>query len=372
MKKNKRRVGIIGANMKGSWGGIAHLPALLTLLEFQAAAVCTTRQDSAKETAKRFGIPYAFTDPYQLALHPDVDLVTIAVKVPEHEKLVQAALSAGKSVFCEFPLGRTSAEAARLLQASEAKGVRHFTGLQSRANPAVRYLKDLIADGYIGEVRAVHCNYALPLFPSRSKQINQSRIYMLDKTNGANHLTITAGHLLDGLTFLFGPFSEVSAVLETQADRIPVMETGEIVQSTSPDHVVITGKWAGGAVMNTHIRNTHIGSLSIEINGTEGDLLLQSNENFMFQIDSFTLKGAQPGKALGELPIPPQYILQPAGLAAGPAFNLAGLYRQIYSDLEENTRLAPDFHTALAVHTLIDAVQRASDTGTRQSTEPLD
>ncbi|AHV95301.1 Gfo/Idh/MocA family protein [Paenibacillus sabinae] len=372
MKINKRGVGVIGANMNGSWGALAHLPALLALPEFQAAAVCTTRQDSADETAKHFGIPHAFTDPYELAIHPDVDLVTIAVKVPEHKKLVQTALQVGKSVLCEFPLGRSSAEAADLLHASEEKGVRHFAGLQSRANPAVRYLKDLIAEGYIGEIRAVHCSYALPLFPSRSKQIPQSRVYLLDKTNGANHLTIAAGHLLDGLTYLLGPFSEVSAVLETQAERIPTIETGEVVQATSPDHVVIIGKLAGGAIMNTHIRNTHIGHFSIEINGTEGDLILQSNENFMFQIDSFTLKGAQPGnKAFGDLPIPPQYILQPSGLPAGPAFNLAGLYREIYSDLENNSRLAPDFHTALAAHTLIDAVQRAADTGTRQSTEPM-
>lgn len=369
MKINKLGVGIIGASTDGTWGGLAHIPALLSLPEFQIAAVSTTRQESANETAKRFGIPHAFTDPFELAAHPDVDLVTIAVKVPEHNKLVQIALEAGKSVYCEFPLGRTSDEAIGLLQKAEEKGVRHFVGLQSRANPALRYLKDLIASGYIGEVHAVHCNYALPLFPSRSKQINRSRAYLLDKANGANHLTIAAGHLLDGITYLFGPFSEVSAILRTQSNRIQVVETGEIVQATSPDHVVINGILKSGAIMSTQIRNAHIGSLAIEINGTEGDLVLQSKENFMFQIDSFALKGVQSNKVLEDLTVPLQYNLQPSSLKPGPAFNVAGLYKQIYSDLQQNTHLAPDFHTALAAHKLIDAVRKAADTGIRQKTE---
>ncbi|AJY76896.1 Gfo/Idh/MocA family protein [Paenibacillus beijingensis] len=367
MKQNKIGVGIIGASSDGSWGGIAHLPALQALSNFRVTAVSTTRQASAAETASRFGIPHAFTDPYELALHPDVDLVTVAVKVPEHDKLVRTALKAGKHVYCEYPLGRTTEEATGLLQAAEEKGVRHFVGLQARTNPALTYVKDLIAGGYIGNVRAVHCNYALPVYSTRSKQINQSRVYLLDEANGANQLTITAGHLLDGITYLVGSFSEVSAILETQAKQVKVVETDEVIQATSPDHVIVNGILANGAIMSTHIRNTHIGSLSLEINGTEGDLRLQSKENFMFQIDSFVVKGAQgSNKKVEELPIPPQYNRLPSELNGGPAFNVAQLYSQIYTDLLENTHQAPDFRTAEAVHELLDKIRIAAKTGLRQ------
>ncbi|WP_248924447.1 hypothetical protein [Paenibacillus hamazuiensis] len=98
----------------------------------------------------------------------------------------------------------------------------------------------------------------------------------------------------------------------------------------------------------------------------EGDLVLQSNDNFMFQIDSFTVKGTQRSKNLEVLPVPEQYIALPAALAPGPAYNVAGLYRQISADLQDNSHTAPDFRTALEVHRLIDAVQRAADTGIRQ------
>ncbi|TDF97710.1 Gfo/Idh/MocA family protein [Paenibacillus piri] len=359
-------VGVIGASLGGTWGGVAHLPALLALPQFRATAVSTTRQTSAEATAERFSIPNAFTDPYELAMHPDVDLVTIAVKVPDHDKLIRAALQAGKHVFSEFPLGRTTEEASGLLQAAEAKGVRHFTGLQARANPAFHYVKDLIADGYVGDVLAVHCSYAMPVFPTRSKQINQSRAYLLEEANGANQLTITAGHLLDGITYMFGSFSEISAILETQIKQVKVAETGEVVQATAPDHVVVNGKLAGGTIVSTQIRNTHRGGLSIEINGTEGDLLLQSEENYMFQMDSFVVKGAHAdGKTIEWLPVPPQYNLLPAGIQAGPVFNVAGLYTQIYNDLLDSTYNAPDFRTAVDVHKLLDHVRLAAQTGTR-------
>lgn len=367
MKTKQVGVGVIGASPYGTWGGLAHLPALQALPNFKVTAVSTTRQSSANETAQRFGIPHAFTDPYELALHPDIDLVTIAVKVPEHDKLVRTALKAGKHVYCEFPLGRTTEEATALLQAAEEKGIRHFVGLQARANPALHYVKDLIASGYVGDVLAVHCNYALPVFATRSKQIKQSRKYLLDEANGANQLTITAGHLLDGITYLFGSFSEVSAILETQSKRVKVMETEEIIQATSPDHVVVNGILSNGAIMSSQIRNTFVGSLSLEINGTEGDLALLSKDNFMFQIDSFLVKGAQGNsKGFEELPIPPQYNQLPSVLKAGPAFNVAQLYSQIYNDLLESTYRAPDFRTGVAIHELLDKIRVAAKTGTRQ------
>lgn len=111
---------------------------------FRVAAVGTTRTATAQATAQRFGVPHAFADPQQLVSHPDVDLVTVAVKVPEHDRLVRMAIEAGKHVYCEFPLGRTTEEAAAMLRAAEAKGVRHFVGLQARVNPALAYVKDLI------------------------------------------------------------------------------------------------------------------------------------------------------------------------------------------------------------------------------------
>src|SRR5690606_6419743 len=116
------RVGVIGANPNGSWGSVAHLPALARLPQFTTTAVSTAHIETARETAKHFNIPKAFADPRSLAAHPDVDVVAIAVRVPAHNELVTIALDAGKHVYCEWPLGKTTAEAMALRDAADAAG----------------------------------------------------------------------------------------------------------------------------------------------------------------------------------------------------------------------------------------------------------
>jgi predicted dehydrogenase len=101
MTASKIRVGIIGANVHYGWGNSAHIPALKALPEFEITAVCTSRRETADETAKQFGIPFAFDDAAKLVQHPNVDLVSICVRVPFHHQLGMAALEAGKHLFCE-------------------------------------------------------------------------------------------------------------------------------------------------------------------------------------------------------------------------------------------------------------------------------
>jgi predicted dehydrogenase len=67
--------------------------------EFEIAAVSTRRQETADQTARHFGIPSAFADPYRMVQHPDVDLVSICVWVPFHHELGVAVLNAGEHLY---------------------------------------------------------------------------------------------------------------------------------------------------------------------------------------------------------------------------------------------------------------------------------
>src|SRR2546427_12600834 len=69
MATNKIRVGIIGANVHYGWGSSAHIPALKALPEFELTAGCTSRQETADETAKHFGLPLAFHQPAKIDAH---------------------------------------------------------------------------------------------------------------------------------------------------------------------------------------------------------------------------------------------------------------------------------------------------------------
>src|SRR5882762_45129 len=97
------RVGIVGANPQRGFATLAHIPALQALPQFEIAAVCTSRQDSADAAAKHFGVPLAFADVEKLARHPDIDLITVSVKASDHYRPAMAAIEAGKHVYCEWP-----------------------------------------------------------------------------------------------------------------------------------------------------------------------------------------------------------------------------------------------------------------------------
>src|ERR1700746_2771854 len=238
-------VGIVGLNPSRGFASIAHVPALESLPDFEIIAVCTTRQDSADVAAKHFGIPLAFADPAKLAQHPDVDLVTVSVKVPDHYVPVMAAIEAGKHVYCEWPLGRNTDEAARMLAAAERKGVRHAVGLQGQMSPAINYAKDLIADGYVGRVLSATMIACAPNWGSTI-----DRAYQADRANGANLLTITGGHTIDALCHCLGEFHELTAFVVSQRDHIPLEGTGEIIAKTSPDQLVVNGIVGAGAVVS--------------------------------------------------------------------------------------------------------------------------
>ena len=87
-------------------------------------AACASSQENASQTAHHFEIPLAFGDGGELARHPDVDLVAVCVRVPEHDELVLAATDAGKHVYCEWPLAATTERAARLRDSARTRGVR--------------------------------------------------------------------------------------------------------------------------------------------------------------------------------------------------------------------------------------------------------
>jgi predicted dehydrogenase len=73
------------------------------------------------------------------------------VNVMHHREIALTAIDAGKVVYCEWPLGRNLGEARELAAAARAEAVRTVVGLQGRAGPAVRYVRDLVADGYLGK-----------------------------------------------------------------------------------------------------------------------------------------------------------------------------------------------------------------------------
>jgi predicted dehydrogenase len=364
MANNKIRVGIVGLSPNRGFASIAHIPALRALPDFEIAAVCTTRQESAEATARHFGIPLAFSDPEKLAQHPDVDLVTVTVKVPDHYRPVMAAIDARKHVYCEWPLGRNTEEAQQMLDAAERKGVRHAVGLQGQWSPTINYVKDLVAEGYVGKVLTASLIGCAPNWAA-----TLDRAYQADFANGANLMTITGGHQIDALCHCLGEFRELCAFAVSQRDRIMTDDQGE-VSLTSPDQLAVAGILANGAVVSFQIRGGMARGTEFlfEVHGTEGDLVLAATTGGSMQRQELSLHGGQgKGAKLAELPIPAKYRYVPEGVPANSPYNVAQLYMKLGKSIRNGTPTSPGFDAAVRRHRLIDTIARASNTGQRQS-----
>jgi predicted dehydrogenase len=210
------------------WGRDAHIPALRALPEFEITAVSTSRQQTADETAKHFGIPHAFADPYKMVQHPDVDLVSICVRVPFHHQLGMAALDADKRLCCEWPLAATTEQAQQMRDLAVRKWVGHMTGLQARGAREFNLVRDLVAEGYVGKM--LSCTMIVTT-PAWGTEFTRDWAYMADRSNG-NTLTLMTspgGHSIDALCFCLGEFRELSSVVANQRQRVKIVETGETI-----------------------------------------------------------------------------------------------------------------------------------------------
>jgi predicted dehydrogenase len=84
------------------------------------------------------------------------------------------------------------------------------------------------------------------------------------------------------------------------------------------------------------------------------------------QVSEFGVRGAREGKPLAGLLIPESYRWVPPVVPAGLPFNVAQLYMRMAESIREGKSVSPDFDVALKRHQLLDAIQKASDTGIRQ------
>ena len=263
---------------------------------------------------------------------------------------VTAGLEAGKHVFCEWPLGANSGETEELARLATGKGVRTLIGLQARGGPALLQMKELVEDGYVGEM--LSCN--MTMFLPGLMQRGLDRAWMADRANGANTLSIASGHALDIFCHIVGEFRELTAQVSVQLDQWQTAE-GSTVSVDAADNVMVTGALENGAAASAHIATIPwIGSgWRMEVYGTRGTLHASSPE--MVQYGNVKLYGGQgAGQSLEPLEVPSRLFNAPDSVPDGEPYNVAQLYRTIGDSIRNGGDAQPDFATAVECHRFLD------------------
>src|SRR5215218_1168618 len=363
-------VGIVGVSPVRGWAATAHIPALRALPNYQIRALSAHNAESARTAGELFGVDAVFSDHQQLVTQPDVDLVAVTVKVPHHRELVAAAVDAGKAVYCEWPLGRDLDDARAMATLAAEQGTRTVVGLQARQAPAIEFVVDLLRDGYVGEVLSTTMvGLSVP-----GDVVGQPNAYMLDKTNGANLLTIAIGHSLDTLNYVLGEFANLSAVSDLRRPLITIDETGQQIVKTAADQIAIIGTLTTGATASIHIREAVAGGTGFlwEINGTDGTLQITADAAYP-EIYPLTVWGAHGQNEPAELPAPAALMQKwPAltSLQGAPAYNVGRAYAAFAADIDNGTHTVPDFADAVARNEVIAGIERSAASGERVKAWP--
>lgn len=348
------RVGVVGANAQRAWAHDAHVPALARLPQFELAAVSARTEALAEEARAAFGAGRAFGDSLALARDPDIDLVAVTVKVPEHRAVVLAALAAGKHVYCEWPLGRDLAEAEEMARAVTARS--HVAiGLQALSAPAVRCAAELVAAGAIGRPKMLR---AFSPTAGWGAEAPAHYAYLQDRRNGATLETIAGGHTLAAIAAIVGAYVEVDARTSIQRPSVRISGSDEEVQRTCADHMLVLGAHVSGCVSTLEVASgTAHAPFRLEVIGENGWLRIAGAHPGGYQAANLTLETSVPDAAAAD-PVAPR-------LQGAPA-NVAEVYARLAADIASGERTLADFAAAVRLTRLLDAIDAAALTGARQ------
>ena len=198
------RVGVLGA---GNFATAVMLPALKSIPDLQLVSIASASGMSARHAADRFGFQRAVSDPAEVLMDSQVDAVAILTRHHLHAGQVQAALKAGKHVFCEKPLALTAAELEDIRQALLAQPAAGpapllMVGFNRRFAPLAVRLKAFV-DGR-AEPLVAHYRVNAGFLP-----LNH---WTQDLEQGGGRIIGEGCHFIDFLSFLVGaPPSSVSA-----------------------------------------------------------------------------------------------------------------------------------------------------------------
>ena len=148
------RLGVVGLGVRSEIAAFAHRPGEGARI----VAACDVVPERLARAAERWPEARVTRDAGELR---DAGLDAVLVLTPDHTHadLAEAFLEAGVAAYVEKPLAITAEDCDRVLEAARRSGARLFVGHNLRHAPFVMAMRDLIARGAIGEVKAVWCRH---------------------------------------------------------------------------------------------------------------------------------------------------------------------------------------------------------------------
>ena len=355
-------IGIIG----GGYMGKAHAVAMSavgavfnTNLRPRLEMVCGSSPKTSKKYCEAYGFKRAANTWEELVKDKKVEAVIIASPQSTHLKIALMALSLGKPVFCEKPLGVSVEDGKKMVAAAEKSGAVNMMGFNYIRTPASQFVRKLVSEGEIGDItwfRGEHTEdfYSDPKIPATWRARGLENGTMGD----------LAPHMINAALAIMGPIKSLSADVATVHSSRP----GGTVDND--DHAQMMCTFKNGAMGHLYFSRIATGrkmGYAYEIHGTKGAIRFdQEDQNAIWLYKSDENPEKQGFRKILTGPYHPDYepFCQGPGHGTGYQDQIIIEARDFLRAIETKSEIWPSFRDGLEVSNVVAACHRSSSTKT--------
>ena len=368
MSQKRLRVGIISAN----WGVKCHLPAWRAVDGVDVVAICTSRAETAKAAAAAHDIPKAYWDYKAMAADPDIDLIDIGTRPSLRYAMAKAAIAQGKHIYMGVPLAASRAQAEELVAMAKAANIIGATDAYLEYIPAHQQMRQMIADGFLGEVYGISIDMQVNLFNPPTDFF--SYFWFGDPENGASALRNLGTHAFTLLTALFGEVEEAIGRPKRFVHQWRSAQ-GDIYHPQVPDTVTALLQMRSGALATVNISWVASGGIGwrVEAYGAKGRLTATHADRFP-NTSATHLYAATPAQGAAapvsswsdvrHVPLSRAFTHAPhVGIdhdfSPAPSYPMALAFHQLRQAIMTGGAAEPSLARGLHVERIIDAIMRS-------------
>lgn len=355
-------VGLIGC---GSITEFIHIPGLQLCSDASISIACDAMIETAKKVAEKYGIPKHTADYSEVLEEKAIDAVIIATPNYLHNPIAMEAIRKRKHILCEKPIGLDQQECKEMVDAIKGSGLINIVSFVYRYAPAIRYLKFLIEQQVLGEIRHFRANY-LQSVPE---------VYLgwrsdIKQNGKAGTLGDIGIHLIDFAHYLVGDISAVTGWKKTFLKKRLLPGTSRYIDCELDDAAGYLAEFENGATGVFEVTRLAPGRgcgqpeyQYVEVNGTKGSAAYFLQDPFRLQVcPGLPIDNQQ----MVVINVPEKFLKAPGSSRKidADAPTLGFRFDQAYDFIESIRRGSqtglPDFSDGLRAQVVVDAVMKST------------
>jgi predicted dehydrogenase len=372
-------IGVIGYGFMGKTHTFAHkvLPLHYDPMPVDCTmqVICEATEQLARQAAHAGGFARHTTQMEDVIADPAVDVVHICTPNSLHAPALRLAIAAGKHIYVDKPVTASLAQADELEQLLKAyKGVGQVA-LQCRFFPATLRAKQLIEQGFLGEVTHFRAAYLHSGSVDPAKPVN----WKSTAAAGGGVIRDLGSHVVDLLWWLIGPFESVNCASRIWAQHRPSLDKpGTMMAIDVEDAALMTLLCPGGAIGHCQVSKIATGAedeLSFEIHGRYGAIRCNLMEpNYLEIYDARLADGDFGGQRGWQRLATVQKYPGIGGKFPNPKFAMGWIRSHVHSlysfimAVADGRAASPSLAEGLHMQRVLEAIRLSADT---KATVPL-